>query len=586
MRHSAAHVLAQAVLQLYPEAMLAIGPAIEDGFYYDFDLGAGKAFSPADLPKLEKTMKKIVAQSQQFERYESGIDESIEYLTQKQQPYKLELAEALKAAGEKKVSFYRNTDPSGKKRFFNDLCKGPHVSSTKEIGPFALTKIAGAYWRGDETKPMLQRIYGVAFAIRAELDEYLERRKLAEERDHRKLGQELDLFVFSDLVGSGLPLFTPRGTVIRTELERYLNELQLPRGYQRVWIPHLARRELYQTSGHWDKFSDDIFHVSSKGQKDAFVLKPMNCPHHIQIYASRRRSYRELPLRYFEVTEMYRDEKPGQLHGLSRVRAITIDDAHCFCRLDQVEAEANLIYDIIEQFYRTFQMALTPRLSLRDPATPDKYLGDAATWAKAESTLRSILQRRVKEFAEIPGEAAFYGPKIDFEARDALGRKWQLATIQLDFAQPERFELEYIDEKNQRARPVMIHRAVAGSFERFLAILIESYGGAFPLWLAPVQVQVIAVSEKFIEPALVTLQALRSSGVRAEMADAGETVGNQIRKAEAARVPYMVVIGEKEAASGKLAVRTRGVQALRQFSQDDFTGLLAQQIQARSAQVV
>src|SRR3990167_3712602 len=362
IRHTASHVMAQAVLELFPDD---------------------------DLKAIEKKMKQIVAQDQKMEHYTEAVDTSIRYLQSKNQPYKLELAEELKKEGERKLSFYTMIGPDGKKKF-TDLCKGPHVARTKAIGAFKLQKIAGAYGRGDEKNKMLQRIYGTAFATQAELEAYLERIKQAEERDHRKLGVELDLFTFSDLVGGGLPLFTPRGTIIRNELARYLVELQVPKGYQQVNIPHLAHRDLYITSGHWEKFADDIFHVSSKGE-DTFVLKPMNCPHHTQIYASRQRSYRELPIRYFEVTAMYRDEKAGQLHGLSRVRAITIDDSHCFFRYYQIEQEVNLIYDIIAEFYRTFKMELIPRLSLSDPKNPDKYIGERRVWAKAEEDRKSVV---------------------------------------------------------------------------------------------------------------------------------------------------------------------------------------------------
>ncbi|OGY52306.1 MAG: threonine--tRNA ligase [Candidatus Buchananbacteria bacterium RIFCSPLOWO2_01_FULL_56_15] len=578
IRHTASHVMAQAVLELFPDAKLAIGPAIEEGFYYDFDLG-DKTFSDDDLKAIEKKMKQIVAQDQKMEHYTEAVDTSIRYLQSKNQPYKLELAEELKKEGERKLSFYTMIGPDGKKKF-TDLCKGPHVARTKAIGAFKLQKIAGAYWRGDEKNKMLQRIYGTAFATQAELEAYLERIKQAEERDHRKLGVELDLFTFSDLVGGGLPLFTPRGTIIRNELARYLVELQVPKGYQQVNIPHLAHRDLYITSGHWEKFADDIFHVSSKGE-DTFVLKPMNCPHHTQIYASRQRSYRELPIRYFDITEMYRDEKPGQLHGLMRVRSITIDDAHCFCRLDQVEAEANLIYDFIEQFYRTFGFPLIPRLSLHDPKQPDKYLGGAKIWKEAESKLRKVLKSRVKKFEEIEGEAAFYGPKIDFEAEDAIGRQWQLATIQLDFNLPERFQLEYIDEKGQRARPVMIHRAIAGSFERFMAILIESYAGAFPLWLAPIQVQVLSVSDDFADAAQALVTQLAAAGIRAEGDLSNETVGKKIRTAEKLKVPYMLVVGEKEANSAMLSVRVRGQKEVISLKRQEFIERVKKEIAER-----
>ncbi len=575
IRHTASHVLAQAVLALYPDAKLAIGPAIEEGFYYDFDLGS-KTFSDDDLKELEKIMKQIIKQNQTMEHYEVETEEAIKYLKSKTQPYKVELAQELQKQGEKQLSFYAMVASDGKHKF-NDLCAGPHVKSTKEIGAVKLLKTAGAYWRGDEKNKMLQRIYGTAFSSESELKKYLDLLAEAAKRDHRKLGQELDLFAFSELVGGGLPMFTPKGTMIRNEIEKYLIELQIPKGYQRVWIPHLAKKELYITSGHWDKFGDDIFHVASKGEEE-FVLKPMNCPHHIEIYASRPRSYRDLPIRYFETTAMYRDEKAGQLHGLSRVRSITIDDAHCFCRYDQIEAEVNLIYDVIAEFYQTFKMELTPRLSLSDPNQPDKYIGERRIWGEAEDKLRKILKQRVRHFEEIEGEAAFYGPKIDFEAKDSIGRKWQLATIQLDFNMPRRFKVSYIDEAGKKVTPVMIHRAVAGSFERFMSILIEDCAGAFPLWLSPVQVQVIPVGNDFFKDAAELAAELQAAGIRVWLDDLNETVGYKIRKGEKQKVPYMLVIGEKEAKGKILNVRVRGQKEVEVIERKKFIGRVVKEI--------
>lgn len=578
IRHSTSHVLAQAVLELFPDAKLAIGPAIEDGFYYDFDLGK-KTFSDDDLVKLEKKMKQIIKQKQKFEQSSMDVDEAIKELKRNQQPYKVELAQEFKARGDKKVGFNKMVAVDGKEKFI-DLCAGGHVKNTKEIGAIKLLKVAGAYWRGDEKNKMLQRIYGAAFVNQADLDEYLDQLEKAEDRDHRKLGQELDLFTFSDRVGAGLPMFTPRGTVIRNELEKYLTELQEPKGYQRVWIPHLAKKELYQTSGHWDKFGADIFHVSSKGE-EAFVLKPMNCPHHIEIYASRQRSYRELPIRYFELTAMYRDEKPGQLQGLSRVRSITIDDAHCFCRYDQVEAEVNLIYEMIEEFYKIFDMEITPKLSLSDPKQPDKYIGERRVWVEAEKILRSILKSRHKDFEEEVGEAAFYGPKIDFEAKDAIGRKWQLATIQLDFNMPRRFKVDYIDKAGKRVTPVMIHRAIAGSFERFMSILIEHYAGAFPVWLSPVQIQIVPVSEKFNKAAIELAAEFEAKNIRVWVDDLNETVSNKIRKGEKLKTPYMLVVGEKEAKGKKLNVRIRGQKEVEEIDKKKFIDKVVKEIKNR-----
>lgn len=582
MRHSLAHVLAQAVLQVYPQAKLAIGPVIEDGFYYDFDLGNEK-FSDTDLAKLEKRMHKIIQQNQKFERYERGIDESIEYLKSKNQPYKLELAQDLKAAGETKVSFYRNTDPQGKKRFFNDLCKGPHVASTKALGSaFKLTKIAGAYWRGDEARPMLQRIYGVAFAQASELEAYLERLKQAELRDHRKLGRELELFVFSELVGPGLPLYTPRGALVRRLITEYTDELQRRIGYQTVHTPNLNKAELFKVSGHYEKFKENMFLVSSHYTKEEYFLKPMNCPQHTQLYASKLRSYKDLPIRFADFANLYRDEKPGELAGLTRLRAFSQDDAHCFCREDQVEAEFVAVLGIIREALTTYGLEYSVRLSLRDEAHPEQYIGTDVTWRKAQATLEDILKRQRVSYTRAEGEAAFYGPKMDILAHDAIGREWQISTIQLDFGMPMRFELTYIDADGKAKQPVMIHRAITGSPERFMGILIEHYAGAFPVWLAPVQAQVIAVSEKFGKFARQTSEALLAAGVRAELTDADETVGSQIRKAESAKVPYMVVIGEQEVTAGTLAVRRRGSKNLEAMKLDAFIELVDGQSKSRA----
>ncbi len=581
MRHSLAHVLAQAVLQVYPSAKLAIGPVIEDGFYYDFDLG-GEKFTQADLLKLEKRMHKIIEQNQKFERYERPIDESIEYLRQKAQPYKLELAQDLKVAGETKVSFYHNVDPQGKKRFFNDLCKGPHVASTKELGSaFKLTKIAGAYWRGDELRPMLQRIYGVAFATPSELEAYLERLKQAELRDHRKLGRELDLFVFSELVGPGLPLYTPRGALVRRLIVEYTDELQRGIGYLTVHTPNLNKAELFKVSGHYEKFKDGMFRVVSHYTNEEYFLKPMNCPQHTQLYAAKLRSYKDLPIRFADFANLYRDEKPGELAGLTRLRAFSQDDAHCFCREDQIEAEFVAVLGIIRTALATYGLEYSVRLSLRDVAHTEQYIGTDETWRKSQAILEAILKGQGIAYTRADGEAAFYGPKMDIMANDAIGREWQISTIQLDFGMPMRFGLTYVDADGKAKTPVMIHRAIIGSPERFMAILIEHYAGAFPVWLAPVQVQLIAVSEKFADAARATLDRLLASGVRAEMGDAGQTVGSQIRMAEVAKVPYMVVIGEQEAASGTLAVRRRGSKELEHLKVDALVELVVRQTKER-----
>ena len=565
MRHSAAHVLAAAVMELFPDAKLGVGPVIENGFFYDMDLP--RPLTPLDLQKIEKRMREIITRNVDFVREEMPIEKAIELFTDMGQRYKVELLKDLQSKGTTSLKEEEQGDvdvakPEVASVFrtgkFVDLCRGPHVKSTKQIGAVKLKSVAGAYWRGNEKNAMLQRVYGYAFATQKELDDFSRMLEESEKRDHRKLGAELDLFAFSPLVGSGLPMFTPRGTLLRRELEDFVLSLQEPHGYMRVWIPHIAKSDLYKTSGHWDKFEDDLFHVKSKKTDDQFVLKPMNCPHHTQIYASQPRSYRDLPLRYGEVTTVYRDENTGQLQGLSRVRSITQDDAHVFCRFDQVEAEAKVVYKIITKFYSTFKMPLRVRLSTHDPKKKDAYLGSAEVWQKAEKTLADILKGFKKEYVIGVGEAAFYGPKIDFIAKDAIGREWQLATIQLDFNLPERFGLEYVGDDGAKHRPVMVHRAILGSIERFLGILIEHFAGAFPVWLAPVQVQIIPVGSQHGKIAKKLDALLKAQGIRSAYDEGRDTVGYKIRKSEKMKVPYMLVIGDKEKSLKKLTVRVRG----------------------------
>lgn len=565
MRHSAAHVLAAAVTELFPDAKFGVGPVIENGFFYDMDLP--RPLTPLDLQKIEKRMREIITRNVDFVREELPIEKAIELFAGMGQKYKVELLKDLQNKGTTSLKEEEQGDvdvakPEVASVFrtgkFVDLCRGPHIKSTKQIGAVKLKSIAGAYWRGNEKNPMLQRVYGYAFATQKELDDFLHMLEESEKRDHRKLGAELDLFAFSPLVGSGLPMFTPRGTLLRRELEEFVLSLQEPRGYMRVWIPHIAKSDLYKTSGHWDKFEDDLFHVKSKKTDDQFVLKPMNCPHHTQIYASQPRSYRDLPLRYGEVTTVYRDENTGQLQGLSRVRSITQDDAHVFCRLDQVEAEAKVVYKIITKFYSTFKMPLRARLSTHDPKKKNAYLGSSEVWEKAEKILADILKGFRKEYEIGLGEAAFYGPKIDFIAKDAIGRDWQLATIQLDFNLPERFGLEYVGDDGAKHRPVMIHRAILGSIERFLGILIEHFAGAFPVWLAPVQVQIIPVGSQHGKVAKKLDAMLKAQGIRSAYDESRDTVGYKIRKSEKMKVPYMIVLGDKEKSLKKLTVRVHG----------------------------
>ncbi|MBP9869084.1 threonine--tRNA ligase [Patescibacteria group bacterium] len=589
-RHSAAHVMAAAIKRLFPEAKFGVGPALDNGFYYDLDIG--RAVTPEDLEKIAAEMKKIVKENPSFEREEMGIDEAIAMFKKLDQPYKVELLTDLKTKGTTKLSAEESGDLDVKNVStvtvfrtgdFVDLCRGPHVDHAKEIGVWKLNKIAGAYWRGNAENPQMQRIYGLCFATKDELFAYETMMSEAEKRDHRKLGAELDLFTFSPLVGSGLPLFTPRGVLLRQMLVDFVWDLMKPYGYDRVWIPHLAKSDLYKTSGHWDKFEDDLFHVSSKKTDEQFVLKPMNCPHHTQIYASKPRSYRDLPLRYSEVTTVYRDENTGQLQGLSRVRSITQDDAHVFCRPDQIKAEAMAMYKIIEGFYAAFQMPLRVRLSVRDPEHPEKYLGSDAVWNQAEQTLADLMKDVGREVEIGEGEAAFYGPKLDFISKDAIGREWQLATIQLDFNQPERFGLEYTNAEGEKDRPVMIHRAILGSVERFLGILIEHYAGAFPFWLAPEQVRVLPVADRHQDFADALARDLSAQGFRTEVDRSAETVGKKIRNAESGKVPVMLVVGDKEAEGGELTVRRRGNKEQEMITKDALIeSLLAENIERRS----
>lgn len=578
--------MAAAITQLFPETKLGVGPAIEHGFFYD--LALPRALTPQDLLKIEKRMREIISRKEPYVREEMPIDQATALFADMGQTFKVELLKTLKEKGTTKVrpeesgdidaarpdtvSVYR----TGK---FLDLCRGPHVDTTKDLGVFKLTKIAGAYWRGDEKNPQLTRVYGLVFATQEELDAHLHMMEEAERRDHRKLGAELDLIAFSPLVGSGLPLFTPRGTLLRRSLEDFVFSLQTKYGFERVWIPHITKSDLYKTSGHWDKFEDDLFHVTSKKSDEEFVLKPMNCPHHTQIFASRPRSYRDLPIRYAENTTVYRDENTGQLAGLTRVRCITQDDAHIFCTMEQAKKEIQNVYQVVKTFYKGFGMPLRIRLSVRDPQHPEKYLGGDSAWQEAEKTLADILAGYKLEYTVGEGEAAFYGPKLDFIAKDAIGREWQLATVQIDFNQPERFGLEYTDADGTKKRPVMIHRAILGSVERFLGILIEHYAGAFPVWLAPVQVAIVPVGKTHVRAGTKLEKILKEAGIRAECDAANESVGYKIRKAEKAKVPYMLVVGDKEKTLKKLTVRVRGSQKQSSASPKSFIARLQKEIE-------
>jgi threonyl-tRNA synthetase len=573
MRHSAAHVLATAVMKLWPEARLGVGPVVENGFYYDIDI-PGVTISTDDFAKIEAEMKKVIAADEPFEKSEKDVDEALAWAQEAKQPYKEELLNDLKRTGTtvakdldaaelgtiadgdaalENVSFYTNGE-------FTDLCRGPHVASTSKVGAFKLMRVAGAYWRGNEKNAQMQRLYGVAFESEDELKKHLEMLEEAKARDHRKLGQELDLFSFSDLVGPGLPLYSPRGTVIIEALKDALKEISKKYEMLQVSIPHLAKLELYETSGHASKFEEELFRVSSHYNQE-FILKPVNCPHHTQIYASRPRSYKDLPLRYIEQTMQYRDEKPGQIGGLQRTRGFTVDDGHTFCRVDQIEQEASMLVEVVQEFYTGLGLWGNHwvSLSVRDSSSPDKYIGDENDWEAAEEMLAKVAEKYDLEAKRMEGEAALYGPKIDFMFKDALGRETQLATIQLDFAMPKRFGLEYTDNEGSAQTPVMIHRAILGSFERFIMLLIEHFAGRFPVWLAPEQLRVIQVKDtpeldSFV--AKVTTTA-REAGVRVSVDRSNDSVGKKIRSAEVMKVPYSVVVGEKELESGALTPRIR-----------------------------
>ncbi len=575
IRHSLAHLLGAAVLELYPDSKLAIGPAIEDGFYYDIDVN-GK-ISDADLPAIENKMREILKTWDKFEGREVSAEEAKELL--KDNPYKKEIITELKEKGEK-ITLYTSGPPAGG---FTDLCRGGHVESAKDIDPnaFKLSHIAGAYWRGNEKNPQLTRIYGYAFESKKELDEHLVMLEEAKKRDHKKIGPELDLFTFSDLVGSGLPLWTPKGTLLRDLLDNFVWELRKDRGYERVDIPHITKKDLYEKSGHWDKFKDELFKITTR-EGHLFAMKPMNCPHHVQIYARKQWSYKELPQRYASTTKCYRDEQSGELSGLSRTRAFTQDDAHVFGRISQAKEEIQKVWDIVHEFYGAFGLELKLRLSLRDPKYPEKYLGRKELWGEAEKILREIAKENKTEYYEAPGEAAFYAPKLDFMANDSLGRQWQVATIQLDISMPESFDLTCINEKGEKERIIMIHAAIMGSIERFLSVLIEHYAGAFPIWLSPVQVVVLPISDKQNEWAEKVKQELMNAGVRVEVNSDSETLGKKIRGAEMQKVPYILVIGDKEIAAEAVAIRKRSEGDLGQMKINEFKDKIIREIKTKA----
>ena len=577
MRHSLAHIMAAAVQRLWPDAKFGVGPVVDHGFYYDIDLGETK-ISEQQFNKIEKIMRRIIAEKQDFVCTKCPIDDAIQWAKDNHQPYKEELLNDLKRTGTTvakdldaaemgtiaegdsaldEVSFYTNGS-------FRDLCRGPHVANTGEVGAFKLMRAAGAYWRGNEKNPQMQRLYGVAFATQEELDDYLEKLELAKQRDHRKLGKELDLYTTSSLVGVGLPLFTPRGTILRDVVAQYSNQLRQKFGFEKVWTPHITKKDLYETSGHWAKFGEELFLVKSQETSDEMALKPMNCPHHTQIFASQPRSYRDMPVRYLETTTDYRDEKTGELGGLNRVRSLTQDDSHVFCRPDQIEQEINNLLSAAQELYGTINMKLRVRLSYRDDS--DAYLGEPELWVSAQNQLKSAVEKVGLDYFEQEGEAAFYGPKIDFMATDAIGREHQVATVQLDFVQPQRFGLEYTESDGNFTTPVMIHCALLGSIERFLSVFIEHTGGWFPFWAAPEQVRILTINDTVLDyvdeittilSEVTLMQPVKYNEVRFTTDTRNESIGKKIREATVVKIPTQIIVGPKDKEQRIVSVRTQ-----------------------------
>ncbi len=568
IRHSLAHLLAMAVLEKDPQAKLAIGPVIDHGFYYDFEFSPDFAPTPNDLKGFEKKMKKLIGGKLPFEGREITPEEARKLFAE--QPYKLELIGEFEKDGQTLTSY-----SSGN---FTDLCRGGHIKNTSEINPdsFALTHIAGAYWRGDEKNKMLTRIYGLAFETKEELDAYVAKQEEAKKRDHRKLGKDLEIFTIIDDIGPGLPLFYPNGAILRRLVERYIEEEQEKRGYQPIWIPHITKSKLYEISGHLDKY--DAMYSPMKVDDDDYYVKPMNCPHFMMLYKTKPHSYRNLPLRYTSTTTNYRYEKSGELSGLTRVRSLTQDDCHVFCEPSQIEEEIKLMLEMIGNVYKKFGLnEFSVRISLRDPKNKKKYLGEDVVWDKAEEALKNVVKTTGWKYKEEEGEAAFYGPKLDFVFKDVLGRDWQLSTIQLDFNLPERFGLEYVDSAGKSARPVVIHRAILGSTERFLGIMIEHFGGAFPLWLSPTQALILPVSDKFSTYGEEIKKTLLNAGFRVSLDGRNESLGKKIREGKLKKIPYLVVVGEKEESSKSVSVESRDNGNLGVMTTEEFISLLAKE---------
>lgn len=619
-KHSLAHIMAQAVKEHFPDAKLGIGPATDDGFYYDFDFGDA-VITENDLKKIEKSMKKILSQKQKFIHFHVSYDEAREILKVMNEEFKNILIDRFESGNfknEEKLesgtigfsintskgksseyyakiqeflkekNFYDFTELDGdqvKNLKFIDMCAGPHIDSTADIDPnsFALARIAGAYWLGDAKNQQLTRIYAYAFETAEELDSHLKMLEEAKKRDHRILGKKMKLFTISDLVGSGLPLIQPRGMIMRKAIEDYLWSLHADKGYDRIWTPHLAKEDLYITSGHAGHYLEDMFSVWGGTSQEKFYVKPMNCPHHMQLFADNQFSYRDMPIRYFEPATVYRDEKTGQLSGLTRVRSITQDDGHLFCRVTQIKDEVSTIVGIIKEFYKTFGLldGYWVSLSVRDPENLEKYLGDENVWQTAEKALEDAAEANNLNYKRMEGEAAFYGPKLDFMFKDAIGREWQLATIQCDFNLPNRFELSFKNEEGQEERPVVIHRAISGSLERFMGIMIEHFAGVFPLWIAPEQVRIVPVGEAFVEYAEDVFVEMKKHGIRVKLDDSSDSLSKKIRNAETAHVNYILVVGEQEKNSGTLAVRNYKTKEQTSENIADFVARIQQEINTK-----
>ncbi len=568
--HSSAHVMAEALQNLYPGVKFGIGPAIENGFYYDIDLPEGTQISESDFANIEAEFMKIAATKTQFVRCDVTKAEALKFFGDKNETYKVELINDLEDGT---ISFYKQGN-------FTDLCRGPHLHDSSVIKAFKVLSIAGAYWRGDEKRKQLTRVYAITFPQKKQLDEYLVLLEEAKKRDHRKIGKEMELFTFSAKVGQGLPLWLPKGADLRDRLEQFLRKIQKQYGYLQVVTPHIGNKELYVTSGHWAKYGKDSFRpIQTPQEGEEYLLKPMNCPHHCEIYRSKPHSYKDLPLRFAEFGTVYRYEQSGELHGLTRVRSFTQDDAHLFCRPDQLKEEFCKVIDIILYVFKTLDFKdFTAQVSLRDPNNREKYIGTDENWAKAESAIIEAAEEKGLPTVVELGEAAFYGPKLDFMVKDAIGRKWQLGTIQVDYNLPERFGLEYVGSDNQNHRPVMIHRAPFGSLERFVAVLLEHTGGKLPLWLTPEQVSILPISEKYNDFAQSVSNILNNYDIRAAVDERNEKIGRKIRDNEVKRIPYMLIVGEKEAATNTVSVRRQGAADLGSMSIEDFAKLVTDEV--------